>query len=209
MQAAPTKRVSKILPELVKGGQDFPAFHVVAPSLVDFGFSSPSNTKDFNIDQHAETCHKLMLALGYDEYVTQGGDLGYVISRFMAIKYGTDHVKAQHLSNVAPAEPTAESHPELHARVKYPALTVRELDWLTRTQKFNTEGNGYYKKQATKPQTVAYFMADSPIGLLAWIYGALHDRVDGYNWTDDEILTWISIYYFSRLGAAATNFAYE
>lgn len=60
--------VTRILPELVKGGTDFPAFHIVAPSLIDFGFSAPSNKKDFNIDQHVEAYHKLMLALGYDEY---------------------------------------------------------------------------------------------------------------------------------------------
>ena len=60
--------VTKILPQLVQGGEGFPAFHVVAPSLVDFGFSSASKKKGFNFDQHAEYCHKLMLALGYNEY---------------------------------------------------------------------------------------------------------------------------------------------
>ena len=60
--------VTKILPELVKGGKDFPAFHVVAPSLIDFGFSAAAMKKGFNCDHHAETCHKLMLKLGYNEY---------------------------------------------------------------------------------------------------------------------------------------------
>jgi pimeloyl-ACP methyl ester carboxylesterase len=60
--------VTKILPELVKGGKDFPAFHVVAPSLIDFGFSAAAKKRGFNCDHHAETCHKLMLKLGYNEY---------------------------------------------------------------------------------------------------------------------------------------------
>jgi pimeloyl-ACP methyl ester carboxylesterase len=60
--------VTKILPQLIQGGEGFPAFHVVAPSLIDFGFSSASKKKGFNFDQHAEACHKLMLALGYNEY---------------------------------------------------------------------------------------------------------------------------------------------
>lgn len=60
--------VIKILPELVKGGKDFPAFHVVAPSYIDFGFSAAAGKKGFNVNQHAETCHKLMLTLGYPEY---------------------------------------------------------------------------------------------------------------------------------------------
>lgn len=62
------EEVTKILPLLVKGGKDHPAFHVVAPSLIDFGFSDAAGKKGFNVDQHAETCHKLMQALGYDEY---------------------------------------------------------------------------------------------------------------------------------------------
>jgi pimeloyl-ACP methyl ester carboxylesterase len=78
--------VTKILPELVKDTAGGPAFHVVAPSLIDFGFSSPSGKvsmldidhragltfvqKGFNIAQHAEACHKVMSALGYDQYGT-------------------------------------------------------------------------------------------------------------------------------------------
>lgn len=72
-----------MLPLLVDGGKDSPAFHVVAPSLIDFGFSSASkkvyfsfrhldavdtSKKGFNVDQHAEAYHKLMLSLGYNEY---------------------------------------------------------------------------------------------------------------------------------------------
>lgn len=200
--------VTKVVGELVNGGADFPSFHVVAPSLVDFGFSSKNTKNDFNIDQQAEALHKLMLALGYDEYVTQGGDLGCLITRFLAINYGKKHVKAQHLNNTAPAEPTESTFPDLHSKCQSTPLSKGELAGLGRTQQFNTEGNGYYKKQSTKPQTVGYFMTDSPVGLLAWIYEALHDWVDGYAWTDDEVLTWISIYYFSKPGPAAASFVY-
>lgn len=58
--------------------------------------------------------------------------------------------------------------------------------------------------QATKPQTLGYALHDSPIALLAWIYEKLHDWTDEYPWTDDEILTWVSIYYFSTAGPAAS-----
>lgn len=47
-------------------------------------------------------------------------------------------------------------------------------------------------------------MADSPVALLAWIYEKLHDWTDDYPWTDDEVLTWISIYWFSTAGPAAS-----
>jgi pimeloyl-ACP methyl ester carboxylesterase len=199
--------VTRVVSQLVQGGNDFPAFHVVAPSLVDFGFSSASKRKDFGIAQQAEAVHKVMLALGYKEYVVQAGDLGYLVARFLALTY-PEHVKAHHISNAAPAEPNVESHPELHAKMKSSELSPSELEGLGRTEWFSKEGNGYYKKQATKPQTVGYFMADSPVGLLAWLLEALHDWVDDYRWTDDEILTWVSIYYFSQAGPAASSYIY-
>jgi pimeloyl-ACP methyl ester carboxylesterase len=61
--------VTKLLP-LLKGGDGRPAFHVVAPSLPNFGFSSGVRKKGFALPQYAETCHKLMLSLGYDKYGT-------------------------------------------------------------------------------------------------------------------------------------------
>ncbi|KAF2865468.1 Alpha/Beta hydrolase protein [Massariosphaeria phaeospora] len=200
--------VTRMLPELVQGAGDAPAFHVVAPSLIDFGFSSASGKSGFGIDQHAEAYHKLMLALGYTEYVVQGGDLGSLIARSLALHYGPSHVKAHHLSNAAPAEPTAATHPALHAECQSTPLTASDLAGLARTAHFNTEGNGYYRKQATKPQTVASFMADSPTGLLAWLYECLHDWTDAYTWTDDELLTWICIYYFSTAGPGASTYIY-
>lgn len=50
------------------------------------------------------------------------------------------------------------------------------------------EGSGYRVLQTTKPQTLGYALQDSPVALLAWIYEKLHDWVDDYPWTDDEIL---------------------
>lgn len=128
----------------------------------------------------------------------------------MAMKYGPKHCKAHYITNAAPAEPTAESFPELYAKVRATLLSESELAGLARSGHFNTDGNGYYRQQATRPQTLGYSMADSPIGLLAWIYEKLHDWVDDYAWTDDEVLTWVSIYYFSTAGPAATsNIYYE
>jgi hypothetical protein len=67
--------VSKIIPILAEsekvGG---PAFHIVAPSLPNYAFSSIVKKAGFGMKQYAETCHKLMLSLGYDQYVSQGGD---------------------------------------------------------------------------------------------------------------------------------------
>jgi pimeloyl-ACP methyl ester carboxylesterase len=66
--------VSKILPLLTEPGDDSPAFHVVAPSLPNFGFSEAICQPDFGLKEYAQTCHQIMQALGYTRYAAQGGD---------------------------------------------------------------------------------------------------------------------------------------
>jgi len=69
---------------------------------------------------------------------------------------------------------------------------------------FQARGNGYLILQSTRPQTLGYGFADSPVGMLAWIYEKLVQWSDSYPWTDEEVLTWVSIYWFSRAGPAAS-----
>ncbi|KAF1968232.1 alpha/beta-hydrolase [Bimuria novae-zelandiae CBS 107.79] len=186
--------------------EEGPKFHVVAPSLVNFGFSSASKKDGFAIDQHAEVSHKLMLALGYNEYVVQGGDLGCLTARFIALKYGGTHCKAAYTNNSLPVEPTKAQHPELHEQLQSTGLTPLELDGLARTAKYFSTASGYYQLASTRPQTLGYALADSPVALLAWIYEKLHDWTDPtYVWTDDEICTWVSVYWFSTPGPAASS----
>jgi hypothetical protein len=135
--------------------------------------------------------------------------LGSLAARFISLKYGKNHVKAHHINSVVPSPPNESDHPELFAEMQSTPLTEFEQVGLARTAMFNDEGNGYFKQQSTKPETTGYFMTDSPVGLLAWIYEKLHDWVDDYKWTDDEILTWVSIYYFSKAGPATTNYVYH
>ncbi|PIL35240.1 hypothetical protein GSI_03030 [Ganoderma sinense ZZ0214-1] len=75
---------------------------------------------------------------------------------------------------------------------------------LAQTKRHFHEGSGYMIQQATKPQTIGHCLADSPVGLLAWIYEKLVNWSDGYPWTDDEVLEWVSIYWFSRAGPTAS-----
>lgn len=62
--------MSKLLPDLLQGDDDSPAFHVVALSLPNFGFSEGSTKRGFGISQYAEIANKLMIQLGYNEYGT-------------------------------------------------------------------------------------------------------------------------------------------
>lgn len=113
------------------------------------------------------------------------------------------HVMASHINMVRGHEPRFFSHPMLAIKHALTPYTQREKDGHARSKWMLKDGSGYRGEQQSKPQTLGYALADSPIGLLAWIYEKLHDWTDGYPWTEDEILTWVSIYWFSRAGVAA------
>lgn len=193
---------TKIFNELGHDAGDGPAFDVVVPSLPNYGFSEGSKKRGFGIAEYAATCHQLMQKLGYNKYVTQGGDWGFFITRAIGILY-PQYCKASHVNMPFGMEPSFMSNPFLALKHAVTPYTDEEKKGLARTQWFNQEGSGYRKEQSTKPQTLGYALADSPVALLAWIYEKLHDWTDGYSWTDDEICTWVSIYWFSTAGPAA------
>ncbi|PPR02084.1 hypothetical protein CVT24_011218 [Panaeolus cyanescens] len=219
--------IRKILPLLITASPDgsFPSFHVVAPSLPGFGFSDAPTRTGFGAEQYAEACHKLMLSLGYDEYgalsntglpqylivdnsVTQGGDWGWLVTRYIGCLYGHKHAKAWHTNFSRPEQynfpPTLTSSPYIYLTSLVKPYTEAEKEGFKRTEWFLGKGFGYNSLQSTKPQTIGYSLADSPVGLLAWIYEKLVEWSDGYKWDDDEVLTWISIYAFSTAGPAAS-----
>ncbi|KAF2428595.1 alpha/beta-hydrolase [Tothia fuscella] len=193
--------VQKLLP-LLKGGDGSPAFHVVAPSLPNYGFSDVVKKPGFRLAQYAEVCDQLMQQLGYKEYVTQGGDWGFYVTRTMGLMF-PERVKASHINMIRANKPKFKKHPILALQNSLTPYSDRDKDGFKRNDWFITEGRGYNLEQSTKPQTIGYALADSPVALLAWIYEKLHDWTDAYPWTDDEILTWISIYWFSTAGPAA------
>lgn len=196
--------VSKIIPLLTSGDRDDdPTFHVVAPSLPNFGFSQRTSKPGFGIAQYAEVCHKLMLRLGYDKYATQGGDWGFMITRAMGLRYPS-HVLASHINFILTKPPSPLRSPLLVLQYALGWYSAHEKAGLKRTRWYRSEGNGYGQIQTTKPHTLGFALADSPVALLAWVYEKLKDWTDEYDWTDDEVLTWVSIYQFSEAGADAS-----
>jgi pimeloyl-ACP methyl ester carboxylesterase len=136
--------------------------------------------------------------------VTQGGDWGFAITRMLGVKY-PQNVLASHLNFVRVKKPpTALTTPWQY--IKHAVLPYEESEkaGLARSSWFSNEGFGYNLLQSTKPSTLGFALADSPVALLAWIYEKLHDWTDDYPWTDDEILTWVSIYQFSKAGPQAS-----
>ncbi|KAK4041613.1 Alpha/Beta hydrolase protein [Parachaetomium inaequale] len=181
-----------------------PAFHVVVPSLPNFGFSEGVKKPDFGLRQYAETIHKLMLQLNYTKYVSQGGDWGLAITRLLALDYPS-HLLASHINFVRAFPPTPLRHPLLYLQSLFHRATPSERAGLARSRAFWRDGAGYNIQQGTRPHTLGFALADSPVALLAWLYEKLRDWTDkNYAWTDDEVLTWASCHAFSRAGAAAS-----
>ncbi|KAI1342611.1 microsomal epoxide hydrolase [Xylariaceae sp. FL0016] len=201
---------TKLIEPLTQPGEGQPAFHVVVPSIPNFGFSEGPKERGFSVDQHGDVLHQLMLRLGYDQYVTQGGDWGWMITRAMSRKYAPRHIKAQHLNLEVFSTPSLFRNPIL-AIQSYLSLAFpseRQKQGFERFKWFQAEGSGYSAIQGTKPQTAGYALTDSPVACLAWIYEKLHDWTDDYPWTDDEVCTWISIYWFSTMGPHASQRLY-
>ncbi|RXW18152.1 hypothetical protein EST38_g7707 [Candolleomyces aberdarensis] len=195
--------VKKILPLLVEESPDHPSFHVVAVSLPGYGFSEAPQKKGFEAVQMAEVCNKLMLSLGYTEYVTQGGDMGSLVTRKIAQIYGPKHSKAWHTNSpmyvfILTVDMDFNAH--------YITLNAVESPHILSSVPYSCSPIFY----SAILQTLGYSLDDSPVGLLAWIYEKLVNWSDGYSWTDDEVLTWISVYWFSKSGpAASTRIYYE
>ncbi|KAL7622759.1 hypothetical protein AAE478_006437 [Parahypoxylon ruwenzoriense] len=205
--------VTKILPLLVEGEKyGGPSFHVVAPSLPNFGFSSRIDRPGFGLKQYAETFHKLMLGLGYSQYVSQGGDWGYFITRVMSALY-PQSLRATHLNLLAAVPPPPRNaliaHAQFLIRHYLNLYSPQEAAGLKKTQEFVRDGSAYGIIHGQRPTTIGISLNDSPVGLLAWIYEKLVAWTDDYPWTDEEVCQWISIYWFSRAGPAASVVIYH
>lgn len=133
-----------------------------------------------------------------------------MIARTMA-QYYAQHIQAIHLNFIPVKPPYPWRNPVrfLKSLTSVP-FSAKDREWIGVTMDYTLRGNAYMKQQETRPQTLGYGLSDSPAGLLAWIYDKMHLWTDDYPWTDEEILTWASVYYFSRAGpTASTRIYYE
>lgn len=191
------------------GGSAEDAFHVVAPSLPGFGFSEKPDGRGYSPERMAHTLAALMAKLGYDQYGAQGGDWGAIINRILASNYG-DHLIGLH-SNFMLASPPAD--PQLNDAVPADEMKRRE----TRQASMANE-LAYQQIQGTKPQTLGVALNDSPAGLAAWIVEKFNgwsdldpNLPDGVEqkFTKDEMLTDISLYWFTQTITSSTRIYYE
>ncbi|MEV4149473.1 epoxide hydrolase family protein [Amycolatopsis sp. NPDC049691] len=177
------------------GGDPASALTVVVPSIPGYGFSGPTPTPDWGPDRIARAFATLMTMLGYERFGAHGGDWGAIISRELAVQFPA-RLLGIHVTMLASAVPRSPADLE--------GLTGDELAAgrrsLEKGQAFSASGTGYAMIQATKPQTLAYGLHDSPAGQLAWIAEKFRsfsntsvDLIDR-----DDLLANVSIYWFTQ-----------
>ncbi|SFJ92407.1 Pimeloyl-ACP methyl ester carboxylesterase [Streptosporangium canum] len=182
------------------GGDRSDAFHVVAPSIPGFGFSGPTTETGWDMQRVAGAWAELMDRLGYQRYGAQGGDSGAVIAPMLG-RTAPQNVAGVHV-NGALGFPTGDP-------AEFEGLTQAELARLGQYQ--DQDRAGYAIIQATRPQTLAFGLHDSPAAQLAWIVEKFKE------WTDparelpedavdiDQMLTDVSIYWFTGTAASAAR----
>jgi pimeloyl-ACP methyl ester carboxylesterase len=185
------------------GGRAEDAFHVVAPSLPGFAFSGKPVDRGWNAARIARAWSELMRRLGYPRYVAQGGDWGSIVTTTLAQQRPAGLVGIHlNMPFVFPDPiPTA-------------GLSAAEQRAVEAFRRFQTDGFGYFLQQSTRPQTVGYALADSPVGQAAWIYEKFHAWTDNNGdpesaLTRDEMLDVITIYWLTDTAASSARIYFE
>ena len=188
----------KIIP-IIQKNSDIP-IDIICPSLPGFGFSDKPKEVGMDSKQIAILQHELLIALGYDKYIVQGGDWGATISKWMAELY-PDHCIGIHL-NMIIAWPPVDKDPLENT-------SQEEQKLMANYEKYKEQGVGYYEIQKTKPQTLGYGLNDSPVGLAAWIVEKFYGWFDGEEnklvVSNDEVLAIVSLYWFSESITSSTR----
>jgi pimeloyl-ACP methyl ester carboxylesterase len=184
------------------GGDPADAFHVVAPSVPGFGFSTPVRQPGWEVARTAGAFAELMARLGYQRYGAHGGDIGAGVAGILGTAQA-DRVVGTHTTSDARGVALAGQYfplPDDLAEADRARVQERQRQW--------AEAKGYLDIQSTRPQTLAYALTDSPAGQLAWIVEKFEE------WTEeavdrDQLLTNVSVYWLTRSGASAARFIYE
>jgi len=196
--------IGTLVDPMAHGGKADDAFHVVIPSLPGFGFSDKPTESGWRLPRIASAWAMLMARLGYSHYVAQGGDWGAGVTSWMA-KQRPSGLVAIHLNLpiLFPPPPPPSG-----------GYTAAEQAALAQLGKFGSDGSAYASIQGTRPQTLGYGLADSPVGQAMWIYEKFQA------WSDnkgdpaeaisiDHMLDDITLYWLTDTAASSARLYYE
>jgi len=197
------------------GGSASDAFDVVIPSLPGYGFSGKTTSPGWDVPRIARAWITLMKRLGYTRFVAQGGDWGNAVSEVMGLIAPPELLGIS--TNMAATVPP-EISKAMAAGGPAPAdLTPDELYAWKQLDFFYKKGLGYANEMALRPQTL-YALADSPLGLAAWIldhdarsYDLIARVFDGVpeGLTRDDILDNITLYWLTNTAVSSARLYWD
>ncbi len=189
--------------------------NVVIPSLPGYGFSGKPTATGWDPARIARAWAVLMKRLGYKRYVAQGGDWGNAVTETMALQAPPGLI-AIHTNMAATVPPDIEKALQAH-QAPPSSLSAEERRAWDQLDFFYKHGLGYAEEMAGRPQTL-YAIADSPIGLAAWILD--HDdaseeliarvfagQTEGL--TRDDILDNITLYWLTNTAVSSARLYWE
>jgi pimeloyl-ACP methyl ester carboxylesterase len=197
------------------GGNAEDAFDVVIPSLPGYGFSGKPAAPGWNPVTIATAWTELMRRLGYARFVAQGGDWGNAISEVMALQAPPELLGIH--TNMAATVPPEISSALASGQPAPATLTGDERRAWDQLDFFYRKGLGYANEMALRPQTL-YGIADSPIGLAAWIldhdaasYSLIARVFDGKSegLTRDDILDNITLYWLTNTAISSARLYWD
>lgn len=204
-------RYQKIIPLLTDpanhGGDPEDSFDVIVPSLPGFGFSSRPKHSGVNNYRVSELWAKLMTEkLGYSKFAAAGGDVGSGVTRYLALNH-PELLIGIHLTDIGIIRDLMTSQDNVE-------LSEEELHYKKSASLWIANEGGYMSIQSTKPQTLAYGLSDSPVGLAAWIIEKFRAWSDcngdlQQRFSEDELLTNIMIYWITNSIGSSARIYYE
>jgi len=177
------------------GGNPSRAFHLVIPSIPGYGFSGPTREAGWSNYRIARAWVELMRRLGYERYGAVGNDAGSLISPEVG-RLDPEHVVGVHVTQIFsfPSGDPAE----------FAGMTEEEQRELGTLQWFVENKMSFNTLMAQQPQTIAYAITDSPVGLLAWQGQLLGEDLD-----PDFAVANVAIYWLTRTAGSAARLYFE
>ncbi|MBO0608882.1 epoxide hydrolase family protein [Myceligenerans salitolerans] len=184
-------------------------FHIVIPSLPGFGFSTPLSGTGWELGRTTDAYAEIMTRLGYERFVAHGTDIGAGTTGRLAALY-PERVIGTHIGC------DGQMMSLVGEKFPYPdGLSDDEIAEIEVVRARGVADRGYYEMQNHRPDTIGAALVDSPVGQLAWIAEKFKTWTSGAYRTPeeavdrDQLLTNISLYWFTRSGASSAQFYYE
>ncbi|HEY2798717.1 MAG TPA: epoxide hydrolase [Thermoanaerobaculia bacterium] len=187
------------------------AFHLVIPSMPGYGFSGKPTAPGWGPERIARAWITLMKRLGYTRFVAQGGDWGALITDLIGVEAPTELLGIH--TNMAGAVPPEIDKAAFSGAPAPPGLSAEEQHAYDHLSFFYKHGLGYALEMGNRPQTL-YGIADSPVGLAAWIidhdiwsYELIARVFDGKTegLTRDDVLDNITLYWLTNTGVSSAR----